>query len=110
MVALRRVDESVADKVKASIGDETFVYGDYARALLRLGSLELARRLFPMARWEGFLHKVKQGGGMSPWAMSLELKCNTALPMSLSIGAGTMGGRWAKRGSRRWQGVLVFRG
>ena len=91
VVALRRVDESVADKVKASIGDETFVYGDYARALLRLGSLELARRLFPMARWEGFLHKVKQGGGMSPWAMSLELKCNTALPMSLSIGAGTMG-------------------
>ena len=79
-----RVDESIADKVKASIGYETFVYGDYARALLRLGSLELARRLFPMARWEGFLHKVKQGGGMSPWAMSLELKCNTALPMSLS--------------------------
>ena len=32
-VALRRVD-GVADKVKASIGDETFVYGDYARALL----------------------------------------------------------------------------
>ena len=26
------------------------------------------------------------------------------------VGAGTMGGRWAKRGSRRWQGVLVFRG
>ena len=37
-----------------------------------------------MARWEGFLHKVKQGGEMRPWAMSLELKCNTALPMSLS--------------------------
>ena len=26
------------------------------------------------------------------------------------IGAGTMGGRWAKRGSRRWQRILGFRG
>ena len=26
------------------------------------------------------------------------------------VGAGTMGGRWAKRGSRRWQGVLLFSG
>ena len=39
VVALRRVDESIADKVKASIGYETFVYGDYARALLTKGSL-----------------------------------------------------------------------
>ena len=31
--AFRRVD-GVADKVKASIGDERFVYGDYVRALL----------------------------------------------------------------------------
>ena len=33
VVALRRVD-GAADKVKGSIGDETFVYGDYARALV----------------------------------------------------------------------------
>ena len=33
VVALRRVD-GAADKVKGSIRDETFVYGDYARALL----------------------------------------------------------------------------
>ena len=36
-----------------------------------------------MARWEGVLHEVKQGDEMRPWAMSLELKWNTALPMSL---------------------------
>ena len=61
-----------------------------------------------MARREGVMHKVKRRWDeTSGDVLGVEGKHRFA---DEPIGAGTMGGRWAKRGSRRWQGVLVSRG
>ena len=61
-----------------------------------------------MAGEEGVMHKVKRRWDeTSGDVLGVEVKHRFA---DEPIGAGTMGGRWAKRGSRRWQGVLVSRG
>ena len=61
-----------------------------------------------MARREGVMHKVKRRWDeTSGDVLGGEVKHRFA---DEPVGAGTMGGRWAKRGSGRWQGVLVFRG
>ena len=61
-----------------------------------------------MAGEEGVMHKVKRRWDETPGdVLGVEVKHRFA---DEPVGAGTMGGRWAKRGSRRWQGVLVSRG
>ena len=61
-----------------------------------------------MAGEEGVMHKVKRRWDeTSGDVLGVEVKHRFAYE---PMGAGTMGGRWAKRGSRRWQGVLVSRG
>ena len=61
-----------------------------------------------MAGEEGVMHKGKRRWDETPGdVLGVEVKHRFAYE---PMGAGTMGGRWAKRGSGRWQGVLVFRG
>ena len=61
-----------------------------------------------MAQWEGVMDKVKRRWDETLGdVLGVEVKHRFA---DEPVGAGTMGGRWAKRGSQRWQGVLVSRG
>ena len=61
-----------------------------------------------MAGEEGVMHKVKRRWDETLGdVLGVEVKHRFA---DEPVGAGTMGGRWAKRGSQRWQGVLVSRG